>query len=297
MKELNEYRSFMKKEELHKSLNSLIGILEGISSDGVITAAENEEVKNWYELHRSLLYVHPFKEIFPVIDMALSDDRIDMEEVQDVLWLCRKFTNESDLYFNLATSKIQQLEGMLHGMLADGILNDAELKELNNWLNENDDLCGTYPFDEVYSLLLTAKEDGVITNDERNMLKAFFSNFIDARESTNIHAVDMDTLRAEYCVQGICAICPEITFEGKTFCFTGASQRATRNEIAEIIKDKGANFINGMSRKINYLIIGADGNPCWAFSCYGRKVEQAMNLRKQGHYVVIVHENDFWDEV
>ena len=297
MKELNEYRSFMKKEELHKSLNSLIGILEGISSDGVVTEAESEEVKNWYELHRALLYTHPFKEIFPVIDIALSDDRIDMEEVQDVLWLCHRFTKESDLYFNLITSKIQQLEGMLHGILSDGMLNDAELRQLNDWLNENDDLCGTYPFDEIYGLLLAAKEDGSISDEEKNMLKAFFSNFIDTRESYNIHADDIKKLQSEYCVQRICAICPEITFEGKTFCFTGQSQRAKRDEIAAIIENKGAHFIKGMSRKIDYLVVGADGNPCWAFACYGRKVEQAMNLRKQGYHVVIVHENDFWDEI
>lgn len=129
------------------------------------------------------------------------------------------------------------------------------------------------------------------------MLKAFFSNFIDTRESYNIHAGDIEELQAEYRIQGICAICPEITFEGKTFCFTGESQRAKRYEIAAIIENKGAHFINGMSRKIDYLVVGADRNPCWAFACYGRKVEQAMNLRKQGHHVVIVHENDFWDEI
>lgn len=31
----------------------------------------------------------------------------------------------------------------------------------------------------------------------------------------------------------------------------------------------------------------------WAFSCYGRKVEKAVQLRKDGSQVIIVHENDF----
>jgi hypothetical protein len=55
--------------------------------------------------------------------------------------------------------------------------------------------------------------------------------------------------------------------------------------------------VNSVSRKTNYLIVGDDGNPCWAFACYGRKVEKAINLRKQGTQIIIVHENDFWREI
>lgn len=299
MSELNEYRQFMKREEMHKALNTLMGILKGISADGEITEAENEEVRNWYELHRAFINIHPFNQIIPVIETAFADGFIDMDELHDILWLCQKLTtdNTDKLYFDITTSKIQQLEGMLHGMLSDGTLDDNELKILNDWLNENDFLSGTYPFDEIYSLLLAAKEDGSISADERNMLKAFFASFVDTRASCNIHEVDVNKLRDEYSIQGICAICPEISFSDKTFCFTGTSQRATRSEIAEIIKEKGAVFVKGVSKKTDYLIVGGDGNPCWAFSCYGRKVEQAMLLRRNGHRITIVHENDFWDEI
>ena len=299
MKELNEYRHFMKKEEMHKSLNSLVGILEGISADGAISIEEAAELQQWYELHRHLLNTHPFSQIFPIIDAALTDGSLDIEEAKDILWVCNKFSDlsEGDLYFDAITSKIQQLQGMVHGMIADGKLSDSEIKQLNEWLNDNDFLSGTYPFDEIYSLLLAAKDDGTISEDERNMLIAFFTNFIDTKESCNIHEVDARKLRELYSIQGICAVCPEISFDGTTFCFTGASTRGTRAEIAKIVESKGSHFTNGVTQKTDYLIVGGDGNPCWAFSCYGRKVEKAMDLRKAGYKVVIVHENDFWDEV
>lgn len=51
------------------------------------------------------------------------------------------------------------------------------------------------------------------------------------------------------------------------------------------------------SKKVNYLVVGGEGNPCWAYACYGRKVEKAVELRRQGHPIVIVHENDFHDAV
>lgn len=299
MKELNEYRRFMKKEELHKSLNTLVGLLRGIAADGVVTQAESEEIRSWYALHAHLLETHPFNEIFPVIDLALSDGVADIEEIQDILWLCDKFLNGPDgrIYFDEITSDIQSLEGMLHGMISDGVLSNSEMIELGHWLNDHDYLSGTYPFDEVYSLLLAAKEDGKISDDERNMLKAFFANFVDTRESANIHEKDVKALQEKYSVKGICAIAPEIVFPDKTFCFTGASKRGTRKQIAKIICDKGGVFNDSITKATDFLVVGADGNPCWAFSCYGRKVEKAMDMRREGHRVIIVNEIDFWDEI
>ncbi|GMA55471.1 hypothetical protein GCM10025857_68280 [Alicyclobacillus contaminans] len=50
-----------------------------------------------------------------------------------------------------------------------------------------------------------------------------------------------------------------------------------------------------MTVDTDYLVVGDQGNPCWAFSCYGRKVEKAVKLRKQGRRILIIHEVDFWD--
>ena len=299
MKELRDYRRFMKKEEMHKSLNSLIGILSGISADGTIDSAEYNELKNWYSLHDYLLNVFPFSEILPSVRLAFQDDVLDIDEVEGILWLCQKFidTHQEDLYFNLITSQIQQLEGMLHGIVSDGEISDDELANLSNWLNDNDGLSGVYPFDEVYSLLLAAKEDGRISDDERNMLKAFFSTFVDTTESFNIHDEEVAELQKQYSIGGICAVCPEITIQGKTFCFTGVSKKASRNEIANIVENAGGIYNDRVTADTDYLIVGAGGNPCWAYSCYGRKVEKAMDIRKKGGSIIIVHEYDFWDEL
>jgi hypothetical protein len=54
---------------------------------------------------------------------------------------------------------------------------------------------------------------------------------------------------------------------------------------------------SSVSSKVDYLIIGADGNPCWAYACYGRKVEMAVQLRKQGSRLQLIHEHDFHDAI
>ena len=63
------------------------------------------------------------------------------------------------------------------------------------------------------------------------------------------------------------------------------------------MRELGGQPHGNVTSKLNYLVIGAEGNPCWAFACYGRKVEKAVELRKKGVRVVIVHENDFHDGV
>jgi hypothetical protein len=45
------------------------------------------------------------------------------------------------------------------------------------------------------------------------------------------------------------------------------------------VKGRGVTTSKSVVRGLNYLVIGADGNPCWTYACYGRKVEAAVILR------------------
>lgn len=298
-KEIEDYRMFTSKAELHKSINSLIGIIQGIRFDNVTNEHEIAELIHWCNLHRRFAKRAPFNEIIPLIDQALLDNKLEQEEIEDILWLCNNIIRDSGFnrYYDLITSSIQQLHGILHGILADNALNEVEIEHLCSWIDAHDFLKGTYPFDEIHSLLVSVKQDGIISEDEKNLLKAFFANFVDTRASYNIHEFEIKSLQSQYSISGICAVCPEIIFENKVFSFTGASTRATRSEIAKIIQNMGGIFNNNVTKNTNYLIVGGDGNPCWAFACYGRKVEKAIELRKKGTPIIIVHENDFWDEV
>ncbi|MDD6880417.1 MAG: BRCT domain-containing protein, partial [Firmicutes bacterium] len=200
-------------------------------------------------------------------------------------------------YYNAVTSSIQFLTGMIHGVMADGELGDKEISAIESWINANDFLAGTYPYDEINSLLNTILADKKIEDTERETLLAFFSNLVEFKDSLNLQEQNFVDLRKKYSVDGICAICPEIKIDGHTFCFTGESHRATRKEIADIITQLGGVCRSSVSKKTDYLIVGNGGNPCWAYACYGRKIEEAVNLRKAGAHIIIVNETDFWDVV
>lgn len=292
--EVDDYRKFTKPAELHKAVNTLKGLVAGITTDRNVNDDEFQELINWCIAHSHLVDRHPFSELIPLIKTVCEDGIVTKEEADDVIWLCNNFVSDSN-YYNLVTSSLQFLSGLIHGIMADGEITDDEILKLKNWISTNDYLSGSYPFDEIESLLMSILADGKITDDERNMFKAFLSNFIDLTISYNLSEPEMTALREKYSISGICAICQEIDFEDNVFCFTGQSSRAKRSDIAEIIQSHGGRFGNSVTGKTRYLIVGNEGNPCWAFSCYGRKIEEAVARRKNGQMLTIVNELDFWD--
>ncbi len=289
-----DYTQFTSPAELHKSINTLRGIVAGIATDANASADEINELVHWCTLHGHLRDRHPFSEILPVVERACEDGVITDDEAKDILWICSSFA-ASGSYYDMVTSSIQFLAGMIHGIMADGELGDQEILSIRSWINANDFLSGTYPFDEINSLLHSILADKKIEQEERETLLAFFSNLIEFKNSFNLVEKDFVDLRQKYSVDGICAVCPEIEVPGKTFCFTGESHRASRKEIADIIAQHGGVCRGNVSRKTDYLVVGNGGNRCWAYACYGRKIEDAVALRKEGAHIVIVNETDFWD--
>jgi NAD-dependent DNA ligase len=289
-----EYRKYMSKAEFDKALHTLMGIIEGIQADARINSMEIEELQNWCLLQSAHQSKYPFKEIVPMVRDSIADGIMTEEEIEDIRWLCTMYLNENP-YFDAVTSDIQVLHGILHGILSDGAINAKELEFLSKWLEETRHLESVYPYDEVYSLVFQVLRDGKIEPEEERLLKGFFADFIDLKTSYNLYQGEIDEIKKEMNINGLCALAPDIQVQGRLFCFTGESSRMKRSDIQRIIIENGGRFTNNVTADTDYLVIGDQGNPCWAFSCYGRKVEKAVKLRKQGKKILIVHEVDFWD--
>lgn len=297
---MDDYRVFTTPAELDKAVHTLQGMITGVVADQVLNQKEALELSNWCSIHAHLRDRHPFNEILPIVEGALEDGKIDSEEREDILWLCGRITFKkfkTSEYYDDISAAIQFLNGFAHGIMADGVLRDVEISALRQWLHNADFLQGTYPFDEMNSLVTSVLRDGKIDDDERNMLIAFLGTLIDFKSSWNLSEADFQKLREKYSVSGICALCPEISFSGRKFVFTGDSYKATREELQSLVKELGGITASSVSSKTDYLIVGNAGNDCWAYSCYGRKIEKAMQLRKEGAKVQIINETDFWDAV
>jgi hypothetical protein len=286
------YFKYTGRSRVEKSLNSLLGIIEGISVDSLINRTEVEFLNLWLAEHKELKDRHPYNELLPVVESAIADGVLTSDEKQDILWLCERL--RSTEFFDETTADIQRLHAILGGIAADGAITEAELKGLSEWLSDHEHLTTCWPYEEVGSLITGVLSDKKIDSTEQKLLKEFFTEFTSILDSRTIVSPKL-TIGGN--VVGLCAVCPEIAFSDRRFCFTGTSCKYTRSEFSKLIKQLGGEVVNSVSAKLDYLIIGADGNPCWAYACYGRKVEKAVELRKSGARLLLVHENDFHDAV
>lgn len=285
-----DYFKFTSKARLDKSINALVGIVEGIAIDGHINDLEIGYLKLWLAEHEELRDLHPYNELVPVVTAALADGILTEDERDDIVWLCERL--RSTEFYDRVTADLQRLHAIMGGIVADTRISVDELRALSSWMDEHEHLKTCWPFDEVGSLITGVLADKQIDEKEHAMLHAFFSEFTALLDSRTITRAPLSEGQA---IVGLCAVDPEISFLDKGFCFTGASSRFSRTELEQLVAKLGGSAHSSPSKKVSYLVIGAEGNPCWAFACYGRKVEKAIELRKAGSRVVIVHELDFHD--
>lgn len=85
----------------------------------------------------------------------------------------------------------------------------------------------------------------------------------------------------------------DISFEDKTFCFTG-----TMSELKRTMAEREVRSRNGLSQKVintnlDYLVIGSISSPAWKFGKYGNKINKARNLISEGAKTKLVSEVSF----
>jgi hypothetical protein len=285
-----DYLKYTVAQNRDRDISELEGLVRGIALDGRIVTAEAEALRFWCCRPRNWHDGGLFREVRTRIQEAVSDGFLDEEERADILHFCERLKNPSSFY-SVATSDMQRLHGLLAGIGADGIVSEEELRGLRDWMEGVESLKGTWPYDEVDSVVTHVLSDGRIDENEQKFLAAFTQDFLNATNGLVLESpYEEDLVR-----HGICAMQPEVSFRGRLFCVTGSSPRASRLDIEAVVSQLGGRPHPRVVKDLDYLIVAAERNLCWAFSCYGRKVEAAMALRKAGARLTIVHENDFWD--
>ncbi|WP_340155510.1 BRCT domain-containing protein [uncultured Winogradskyella sp.] len=290
----NELQVVTAKARADKAISTLKGILIGIKSDDKVNQTEVDELKKWAINHRDLINRNPFKEFMTIIEETISDNIPATETVEDLYWLCQKYENDN-FYYNTVTSDLQILQGICHGILADGVIEDKEVHQLETWLEQNTHLNTYYPYDEIRSLILSIVSDGKIEEEELLVLKAYLNQFVNLENKSIEHQLNRET--QDINISGHCTSNPDIDIDGKTFCVTGVLKSGNRASLEKQISDLGGIPTKTLTKKTDYLIVGDNGNSAWAFACYGRKVEKALEMRKGGHTILLIHEFDFIDVI
>ena len=148
------------------------------------------------------------------------------------------------------------------------------------------------------NILSEVLEDSKIDEEERLLLKSYFNDFIFINNDEIQTQIDLETKEVMSDHSYYSKVLRVEIIENQ-FSFTGKSSRkVSRDKIIELINEHGGKYVDGVSNKTKYLMVGDMGNPAWAFAAYGRKIEKAKNLNNsKSAEILIIHEDDFWKEL
>jgi len=180
---------------------------------------------------------------------------------------------------------IDELIGLAKGVLADGVVAQGEVEYMISWIEShfNKQSINEYPLNIIYERLLNVMKDGVLDDDEAEEIKELLTMFTGGKPISE-QVSDMSSNLP------LCNPQPDIIFENKSFCFTGAFTIGTRTECEAIIKARGATADKNVKNSTDYLVVGIIGSGAWIHSSYGRKIEKAVNVREKCGNLSIISE-------
>lgn len=195
------------------------------------------------------------------------------------------FARQGASFRNDLTRSIGALIGIAQGLLCDGYLSDDEIRFLNNWLTQNESISLTWPGDVLYARLREILADGVVTPEERTYLTEMLQQLVGGEagslaETTHVTELALDRSAS-------------VIIPGSTFCLTGDFVFATRAHCESVIEKRGGFTNKSITKKINYVVVGGLGSAEWKHGSFGTKIEKAIEYKRQGVPILIVHE-DQW---
>lgn len=180
---------------------------------------------------------------------------------------------------------IDQLIGLANGMVADGIVNQAEAESLKAWLQRH------YAGESPLTARLLEQVEGALAD-----------GVLDDEESAALHDALMEliggpTEEGEMKKTATLPLDPsprQVVVEGNSFVFTGTGVFGSRKAMHEATEGNGGTIHKSVTLKTGYLVLGTYVTPAWIHQSFGRKIEKAIeyrDLRRSG--LKIVHEEDW----
>lgn len=195
------------------------------------------------------------------------------------------FARQGAAYVNEMNRGFGALLGIATGVLSDHQLTDAEVRFLDDWLNNNSAIATAWPGDMIHSRIRCVLADGQITEEERAYLVDTLQRLIGGTLA--------DLAAERHVTQLLPYEEPRILYPDTTFCLTGDFVLGSRNICVQTISDLGSTVKSGISKKVQYLVVGGLGSSEWKHGSFGTKIEMTMELKHDGVNIAIVHES-YW---
>jgi len=142
-----------------------------------------------------------------------------------------------------------------------------------------------YSGDVLHARVREVLADGIVTEDERAYLLKTLDLLVGGHldrlaETPKVNQLALDSL-------------DRLSILDSLFCLTGDFVFAPREKCEEAIIARGGRVHPSVTKKINYLVVGGLGSEEWKHGSYGTKITKAIDYKRKGCPIFIVHE-DVW---
>jgi NAD-dependent DNA ligase len=173
-----------------------------------------------------------------------------------------------------------EIAGLIRGVLADGVVSESEAAYLRDWIATRPELLCDSLVRSLSDRIDRVFEDGVVTPDELEELRALLCGFCPSEEASP-STLPLDNPS------------PVVKIPGSTFCFTGKFISGKRSWCEDQVQARGGKPVPAVSSRLNFLVIGSVVSGAWRNQTYGKKIEEALGHKQSGHPVSIICE-EYW---
>jgi NAD-dependent DNA ligase len=184
--------------------------------------------------------------------------------------------------------QVAEIIGIAHGIIADGVINQAEVEYLQKWLAFRAHITGNPVVRMLQRRIDQVMADGIVDVEEAadlmSTLSAFAGGDFEAGELIKSTSLPL------------CDPVPSMQFEGASICFTGTFNYGNRKQCEAAVETLGS-IPGSLTLKTRYLVIGVYATESWRQSAFGRKIETAVELRSKMNFINIVGETHWIEQM
>lgn len=179
--------------------------------------------------------------------------------------------------------QIDTLIGLAKGLTADGVVNQAEAEFLQSWLVQARSASDNPIIANLMERVSDYLSDGELDSSESEELRETLGKICGASSEigelakTSLLPID-DPL-------------PTLHLPGAKVLFTGTFAYGSRAECKKLLEEHGGAFSSGVTKNLDYLVLGTYVTDSWAHESFGRKIEKAVDYRNRGSSISIVPES------
>lgn len=270
---------FNRKRNQNKAASCLMGILNGITADKELKDVEIFFLENWLDNQEE--YKGDILDIYDAIKSILKDKVITEEEKEDLKCLLNDCIEYGPKIFD-DDVKINQFIGFLKGISADDKINKIEFDKLQNELKKNKHLMANWPMNIIENRISEILNDNIVSENELEELCELIQDITGTKFTKYGDAIGCATTLFEDKVN---------TFNDKCVCLTGKFISGSRLVMNKKLLDLGAIPKDNVTLQTDILVIGTFSSRDWIHTSTGTKIEKAIQLKKNGHNILITTEN------